>query len=153
MRNPTHAKLMDEIKELHDRKNSDYAQKGNPYSNFERAALLAAMFKDPIDQVFATLIGVKLARLGQLLSSEKQLPKNESIEDSFKDLTNYCGIWTARYLDQSYHYQNYDYQKSLEQAQSVFTVPVDETGDHSLGTDEDEADNHSLGIVDEDHRP
>ena len=89
--------LMDEIKELHNKKNHDYANNDNPYSNFEYAANLVSDFKDPVDQVFASIIGIKLARLGQLLSGKT--PNNESIQDTLRDLTCYCGIWTARYID------------------------------------------------------
>lgn len=88
---------MDGIKELHDKKNHDYAEESNPYSNFEYSANLLAMFKDPVDQAFAGRIGDKLARLGQLLSGKE--PNYESIRDTMIDLTTYCGIWTARYID------------------------------------------------------
>lgn len=94
MRNETFNSLLDDIKELHNAKNHDYAQDGNPYSNFEFAALIVREFTDPVDQVFATMIGVKLARLGQLMGHGK-VPNNESITDSLRDLTTYCGIWTA----------------------------------------------------------
>lgn len=85
---------MDEIKELHDRKNSDYASDTNPYSNFEFSAKIVEQFTSPVDQVFAGIIGIKIARLGQLLGVGKS-PKNESIRDTMRDLTTYCGIWCS----------------------------------------------------------
>ena len=97
MVNQTFNNLMDSIKELHDKKNHDYANKNNPYSNFEFASLLIREFTDPVDQAFVCLIGVKLARLGQLLSGKE--PNNESVEDTMRDLTTYCGIWAARRID------------------------------------------------------
>lgn len=92
MRNKVFNKLMDEIKELHDKKNQDYAEDDNPYSNFEYAAHLTKQFSDSVDQVFASIIGIKIARLGQLLGRNKN-PKNESVRDTMRDLTTYCGIW------------------------------------------------------------
>jgi len=98
MINKTFNDLMEGIKELHDKKNHDYASDQNPYSNFEYAANLVMDFTDPVDQVFVAIIGIKLARLGQLLGKDK-IPNNESVEDTMRDLTTYCGIWTARYID------------------------------------------------------
>jgi hypothetical protein len=94
MINETFNKLMDEIKELHNRKNHDYASDDNPYSNFEFAAKIVEQFTNPVDQTFACMIGIKLARLGQLLGKGKE-PNNESVRDTMRDLTTYCGIWTA----------------------------------------------------------
>lgn len=91
---------MDSIKELHEKKNHDYASDNDPYSNFEYAASLLVGFTDPVDQVFVAIIGIKLARLGQLLGQGKE-PNNESVEDTMRDLTTYCGIWTARRIDNS----------------------------------------------------
>ena len=89
---------MDELKELHERKNKDYATDANPYSNFEFASQLVALFNDPVDATFAAIIGVKLARLGELLGKGKT-PQNESVRDTLRDLTCYSGIWTARTED------------------------------------------------------
>ena len=100
MRNTTVDELYDSLKELHNEKNHDYAADDNPYSNFEYAALLSENFTDPIDRVFAVIIGIKLARLTQLLGQGKT-PKFESMIDTLKDLTNYCGIWTGYYMDHS----------------------------------------------------
>ena len=99
-RNKTFNNLMDSIKELHDKKNHDYANEDNPYSNFEFASLLIREFTNPVDQSFACLIGIKLARLGQLLSGKE--PNNESVEDTMRDLTTYCGIWAAYMKDLSF---------------------------------------------------
>jgi len=94
MANPTFLRLIEQIAEVHNRKNADYARADNPYSNFEFAGQLAAEFSDPTDRAFAILIGVKLARLGQLLGHGKT-PQNESIDDTMVDLTTYAAIWTS----------------------------------------------------------
>lgn len=98
MRNTTVDELYDSLKELHHEKNHDYAADDNPYSNFEYAALLSEGFTNPVDRVFAVIIAIKLARLTQLLGQGRE-PKFESVADTLKDLTNYCGIWTSYHLE------------------------------------------------------
>jgi hypothetical protein len=100
MANPTFLKLLDDIRSTHERKNADYTGNSNPYENFERAAVIVSWFKDPVDQVFAALIGVKLARIANLRSKEGT-PNNESIEDSHLDQTVYSGIWASWRKDQA----------------------------------------------------
>jgi hypothetical protein len=97
MRNPKFSDLLDEMAGLHDRKNSDYAQDGNPYSNFEQAADVARGFSG-VDAVFASLIGVKLARLRELTSAGKT-PNNESIADTRTDLAMYAALWASYYRE------------------------------------------------------
>lgn len=96
--NKTHKALLDEIVALHEKKAKDYAHSGDPYSNFRKAAQIAAGFTG-VDAVFATLIGVKLARI-QELTQPGRIANNESLDDSFIDLTNYCAIWTAYRRDE-----------------------------------------------------
>ena len=85
--------LLQTMGQIHDKKSHDYAQKDNPFSNFERAAELVRWFTSPIDQVFAGIIGIKLARLAEL--SNGKTPNNESIDDTRIDLANYCVLWAA----------------------------------------------------------
>lgn len=77
--------------DIHERKSHDYAQEGNKFSNFERASIISSWFNDPTDRVFATLIGIKLARLAELLNGKEAL--NEPTEDSFIDCANYVALW------------------------------------------------------------
>lgn len=91
--NPTHAGLLDEIKALHSRKAADYATGHDPYSNFRYAACVAEPFHG-VDRVFATLMGVKLARIAELRQPGRD-PRNEPLDDSFVDLTNYAAIWAS----------------------------------------------------------
>lgn len=97
-RNPIHSEILDKCKELHEKKSHDYAQDDNPFSNFEYAAKVADIFTDPVDKVFATLIGVKLARLAELRKGKE--PKNESIEDTCIDFVNYAAIWGSNVIRQ-----------------------------------------------------
>lgn len=83
--------LLQKMKEIHDSKRKDYAGE-DPLENFTRASVLNSWFTNDTDKVYATLIGIKLARLANLLSNN-QTPNNESIEDTFIDLANYVLIW------------------------------------------------------------
>jgi hypothetical protein len=99
-RSPKFLMLLDEMRELHDKKNHDYASDGDPFSNFKFAALVADGFRGK-DAVYAVLIGVKLARLKELTANGKK-PNNESIDDTRRDLAMYATLWAADALAFSY---------------------------------------------------
>lgn len=92
--------LLDKIKDIHQKKATDYSSEG-PDENFLRVAIVTQWFDNHIDKAFISLITVKLARLAVLLNKEYRnplmSPKNESIEDSFLDLCTYCALWSAHY--------------------------------------------------------
>lgn len=75
-------------------KRYDYTSTEDNHENFKRSALIASWFKSNDDKPYIVLIGTKLARLASLLDSKE--PKNESIDDSFIDLINYCALWMER---------------------------------------------------------
>jgi len=79
-------------------KREDYSSLRAVHQNFERCELVTGWFFFDIDKVYVTLIIVKLVRLAVLLSGQKK-PNNESIEDSFKDLINYCALWASKRCD------------------------------------------------------
>ena len=91
-KNPRFNRALQRMQETHDAKSHDYATDANPYANFDFAQTVAARFQAPHDHVFATMVGIKLARLGELLGRGKT-PKHESIDDSFLDLANYVVLW------------------------------------------------------------
>lgn len=91
-RNPRFKRALQRMEATHDAKSHDYATDDNPYSNFDFAATVAERFGEPHDHVFATMVGIKLARLGELLGRGKT-PKHESIDDTFLDLANYVVLW------------------------------------------------------------
>jgi hypothetical protein len=93
--NPKFHALLKQMAEMHDRKNADYASAGNPYSNFEAAAEVAGC---GVDTVFAVLIGIKLARLKELIGAGKE-PNNESVQDSRLDLAVYSALWASYHLE------------------------------------------------------
>lgn len=78
---------------LIDLKGHDYTKDPNTnrHQNFQRSADISSWFDNSTDKVYTTLIATKLARLATLLNGKS--PKNESIEDSFIDLVNYCALW------------------------------------------------------------
>ena len=88
------------MRALHFSKNADYARNDDAFSNFREAADVARGFEGT-DAVFATLIGVKLARLRELLRAKKT-PNNESIDDTRRDLAMYATLWAACALPFSY---------------------------------------------------
>ncbi len=92
-------KNLETMMETHLKKNTDYVGDKGQYFNFEYAAILAEPFTDPVDKVFATMIGIKLARLA-VLKDKNIKPKNESIEDTHKDLATYTAIWWTYYNEE-----------------------------------------------------
>jgi hypothetical protein len=89
---------LEEMWQTHQAKNHDYAGDGGTYFNFEYAAQVAAPFTG-VDAVFATMIGIKLARLA-ILKRTKEAPKNEPIIDTQKDLATYSTIWWTYLCEQ-----------------------------------------------------
>ena len=88
---PEFIELLDASKAIHLKKNQDYANASNPFSNFERSAELISWFSHPVDKSFIALIGTKLARIAEL--SDGREVQKESLDDSFLDLVTYCGLW------------------------------------------------------------
>lgn len=95
MANPKFDAALQKMKGIHDKKSADYANDTNRYANFEFAAKCSGT---TVDQVFATLIGVKLARLAEL-SANGKTPQNESVQDSRLDLAVYATLWLSYHED------------------------------------------------------
>lgn len=89
---PEFVELLEDMKKTHEKKNNDYAAEGKHFENFERVAAIIGWFNNNEDKAFVAHIVTKLARLSTLLN-KKSVPNNEPIEDSFEDLTVYCGLW------------------------------------------------------------
>lgn len=90
-KNPRFHNLLTKMQEMHERKAHDYAKDSDPYSNFKEAAATAGLTPD---DVFAVMIGVKLARLKELTGAGKK-PNNESIQDTRIDLAVYAALWAS----------------------------------------------------------
>jgi len=66
-------------------------KKGNDYSGVDRLSnfkMVGNIVGITSEQNCLSLVATKVARLGNLLSTDKE-PNNEPIEDSIKDLINY----------------------------------------------------------------
>jgi len=85
--------LMKKAMSLAEKKAYDYSQANDRFSNFKRAAVLVSWFTDPVDQVFACMIGIKITRKAELVSGKT--PNFESLADTDIDLVNYCALWGA----------------------------------------------------------
>lgn len=86
-----HGALCDELKEITVRKNADYTGAGgdNPFHNFTQVESLGIC---STSQGFLTRMTDKLSRIASLTVTGKQMVKDESIEDTLKDLANYSLI-------------------------------------------------------------
>lgn len=96
---PLFYRLLEEMAETHDKKSHDYASNLEPYANYEFAGWLAHLFKhNQLDMGFVSRIGEKLYRLANLEGSNK-IVKNESIEDTERDLCVIMTLWMAARRD------------------------------------------------------
>jgi len=85
MRNPKFHKLLKQIGELHDKKNSDYAVDQDPFSNFRECE----KFGIPAWKGVMVRMSDKFCRLCNLVDKPA---KNESFEDNALDLAVYSMI-------------------------------------------------------------
>jgi hypothetical protein len=81
---------------LHKTKNDDYAGDKGAFFNFEFADYVSSFFIKARDKVYATMMGIKLARLAVVLTSDKV--NHESVEDTFDDMILYATIWKSDYM-------------------------------------------------------
>lgn len=88
---------LEKMKEIHIKKNEDYATESNPFSNFDVSEFISSLFRSERDKAFAVLVGTKIGRLSSLLNSSRS-PNNESIEDTFIDIANYFLLWKADFV-------------------------------------------------------
>jgi hypothetical protein len=94
---PNFIQILDRMKAIHEKKNQDYSVSSDAFSNFEQAAVIASWFNDPVAKVFATMIGIKLSRIANLLN-KGGTPNNESLDDSFLDNETYALLFHCWYL-------------------------------------------------------
>lgn len=92
---PDFIESLETMREVHLKKNRDYATADSPFSNFDFAEFIIKHFSNERDKVFVTFIATKLARLATLLSSDR-VPDNEPVNDSFIDIANYVLLWKAK---------------------------------------------------------
>lgn len=95
---PSFYKLLEEMADTHDSKSHDYASNNNPFGNYLFAGQLSKLFDNPDDAGFVGRIGEKLYRLANLENGRKT-PKNESIEDTERDLCVIMALWMSQRRD------------------------------------------------------
>ena len=95
---PEFVELLEKSKAIHTKKNNDYAEEGNEFFNFDVQAQFIEWFRKagPEHQAFASVVGLKIARLAQLLDPLRAI-NNEGLDDTFLDLLTYVGLWGAYY--------------------------------------------------------
>ena len=91
------AAFQDKMGEVLTKKGNDYSE-GDCLSNFKHVAKITGTTPE---RVVLTMIGIKVARLGVLLSTGKEV-KNESIEDSILDLANYTFLLQCTIQDKTF---------------------------------------------------
>lgn len=96
MRNKQFEKILDEMKEIHNRKNADYAG-DDPLSNL-RLSQMAGI--EPWKGVVVRL-GDKYSRLCNFAKKGKFEVKDESVEDTLKDLSVYAILCLILYREGS----------------------------------------------------
>lgn len=90
---PEFYNMLEEMANIHDKKSHDYASDKNPMGNYHFAGMVSALFAhSPQDAGFAGRIAEKLYRLSNLEASGKS-PKNESIEDTERDIATITVLW------------------------------------------------------------
>jgi|TARA_B100002003_G_scaffold243068_1_gene266984 NTP pyrophosphatase (non-canonical NTP hydrolase) len=88
--------LLDEMKEVHNAKRHDYADKADVFKNFR----LSEMGGIPAWKGCAVRIGDKFSRLMSFLKQEELKVKDESIRDTLIDLANYALICAILYEEE-----------------------------------------------------
>lgn len=94
MRNPAFHRLLEQISELHDQKNHDYAEDSDPLSNFRRCERMGV----PMLTGLLVRMTDKWSRIEQLTGGKT--PKNESLRDSLIDNAVYS-LLAVLALDES----------------------------------------------------
>lgn len=92
---PLFYKLLDEMAQTHSDKSHDYADNSNPYGNYHFAGYVSSLFAhSPDDAGFAGRLAEKMYRLA-ILEGGRKLPKNESIDDTERDIAVIATLWMA----------------------------------------------------------
>lgn len=92
---PEVKETFEKLIKLHETKNTDYTGDKGVFYNFQFAEFVANQFPDSRDKVYATIVGVKLARLSVVLTNS---PNHESVLDTFDDAMVYLCLWKADYI-------------------------------------------------------
>ncbi len=115
---PTFYKLLEEAAELHNIKSHDYASNDNPSGNYHFAGLLSNLFKHSSEDAgFVGRIGEKIYRLANLEKDGKH-PKNESIEDTERDIVVITALWITDRRDRRLKIREGELNRILHEPES-----------------------------------
>ncbi len=92
-----HKAFCEDMVEITKKKNADYAGAGSdPFANFRQ---IGSLIQSPsvIEIGFLTRMSDKMSRIGSFISNGTLQVKDESVEDTLKDLANYSALF-AGYL-------------------------------------------------------
>lgn len=85
-----HKSLCDRMMEITKAKNSDYTGTGDdPFANF-RVVEEISQGAVSVEAGFLTRMSDKFSRISSFVSGKKLLVKDESVQDTLLDLSNYC---------------------------------------------------------------
>ena len=87
--------LLTEISLLHSNKNHDYSGEGDPFQNFKESEKMGI----PAWKGCLVRISDKFSRICNFANSEELLVKDESVEDTLKDLAVYALICIILYRE------------------------------------------------------
>ena len=105
MASRTFYELLKEAGELHKLKSHDYASDEDPFANYRFAGQMSKVFNDPDDSGFLGRIGEKIYRLANIENNDKVV-KNESIEDTERDLCVIMVLWMSMRKDRRNKWKN-----------------------------------------------
>jgi len=92
---PDFYKLLEELKEIHSNKNHDYSGEGDPFRNFKMSEEMGiSAWKGCLIRM-----GDKYSRLCSFAKKQEYKVKDESIEDTLKDLAIYSLICLILYRE------------------------------------------------------
>lgn len=104
--------VLEDIKRIHNLKKADYSDPNNRFSNFEEAAFVANI---TVEQTFEVMIGIKQARIKQLLQPNR-IPQNESLLDSYRDRAVYSILALVYLLEKDNEHQSSEENSKDEQS-------------------------------------
>lgn len=93
-----HKQFCQDMVEITQKKNADYTGGAeNPFANFLGIGNLVST-PNAIEIGFLTRMSDKIARIGSYVSQGTLQVKDESVQDTLKDLANYCALFSG-YLE------------------------------------------------------
>lgn len=98
-----HKQFCDDMIEITKKKNADYAGSGDdPFANFRQIGhLVQTKDMDVVAIGFLTRMSDKFSRIGSFISNGELMVKDESVEDTLKDIANYAALFAGYLRDRA----------------------------------------------------